>query len=387
MVTSSSSSRASLRRALRALAAAAAILAGAGPARAEAPLFTEPRAHHAPVASAKAHEDLRLLCTFDHPEQIRSAAVVYEAHGVLKMVPFLRAAEGDGYVAVIPGSDVKAPGLAYAIEIDRTDGQRVDAFASRAALSPVQVMEDHTDVRERAALERLGGRRSVIAASADYVRFGTTTGASALPCAGTQPDCPAGQSKVPSVNDQFWRVEVGYTYRMLRAVAELGIKLGVVRGSSLVPLDALDSSKYDVGLNYAQPWVRFRLADAWHLEIAALASITEVGFSIGGSTALLIGDPYGTRLTLGAEDIGFGSTYFGSRFYSRVDFLIREGMTIAPVVEVTNMPHADAYGVRLYGDVSLALPKGFGIGVRGGYQARRSTSGGVGVGTTAWYSF
>src|SRR5262249_22466801 len=154
---------------------------------------------------------------------------------------------------------------------------------------------------------------------------------------------------------QFWRTEVGYTYRPLRVVAEFGIKLGVVRGNSLVSLEELDESKYSVGLNYAEPWLRFRMADSWHLELSALASITEVGFSVGGGAALLIGDPYGTRLTLGGETIGFGSTYFGSRFYTKLDLLVREGITVGPVVEVTNMPHADAFGVRLYGDASFAL--------------------------------
>jgi len=123
------------------------------------------------------------------------------------------------------------------------------------------------------------------------------------------------------------------------------------------------------------------------VEVAALTSVTEVGFSVGGGGALLIGDPYGTRLTLGAETIGFSSTYFGSRFYSRLDILVREGITVAPVVEVTDMPHAESFGVRLFGDAAIALPRGFGLGLRAGYQARRSTSGGVGLGTTASYSF
>jgi len=347
-----------------------------------------PRAHHAPVSSARAHEEVRLAVTLDHPELVRSAGVVYRAPGgALKVVPLLRGDHGAEYLAVIPAEDVLAPGLAYAIEIERTDGVRAAAFASRAALHPVLVLEEPMDVREHAALQRLGGRRSTVATTADFVHFGTTTGSAAIPCAAGVPSCPVGQSRVPSVSDQFWRVEAGYTYRPLRTVAEFGIKIGVVRGTSLVGEQQLDPSKFDVGLNYAEPWLRFRLADAWHLELAALASITEVGFSIGGGGALLIGDPYGTRLTLGGETIGFGDTYFGSRFYSRLDILVREGITVAPVVEVTDMPHAESYGVRLYGDASIALPLGFGLGVRAGYQARLSTSGGVGLGLTASYSF
>ena len=348
-----------------------------------------PRVHHAPVSSARAHEELRISAFLDHPELVHAAAVLYRtAPDQLRRVPLLRSEGADyQYLAVIPAADVSAPGLGYAVEIERTDGSRVAAFASRAELQPVLVIDDHTDVRERAALKRLGNRRSTVSASADYVRFGTTTASGAIPCAAGQTACAPGQRVVPSVADQYWRVETGYTYRPLRTVAEFGIKIGVVRGTSLVPLSQADFSRYSVGLNYAEPWLRLRIADAWHVELSALTSISEVGFSVGGGTALLIGDPYGTRLTLGAETIGFSSTYFGSRFYSRVDILIREGFTVAPVVEVTDMPHAQSFGVRLYGDASITLPRGFGVGVRAGYQARQATSGGVGLGTTASYSF
>jgi hypothetical protein len=386
---------------MRALAAAAIlVVASAREARAEGDPLSPPRVtadvgsyvHHAPISSAKAHEELRILAALDHPEQIRNAVVVYSgkaSEGELKVAPLLRSQSPDeAYVAVIPAADVTAPGLGYAIEIERTDGGRIAAFGSRADLQPVLVIEDHMDVREQAAWKRLGSRprRSVVAVSGDYVRFGTTTGAP-IPCAAGQTACVQGQPFTPSVVDQFWRVETGYTYRWLRTVAEFGIKIGVVRGTSLVALPEYDIKKYSVGLNYAEPWLRFRIADAWHLELAALTSVTEIGFSVGGGLALLIGDPYGTRLTLGAEEIGFQQTYFGSRFYTKVDILVREGITVAPVVEVTDMPHADSFGVRLYGDASIALPRGFGIGLRGGYQARRSTSGGPSGGGTLWYSF
>src|SRR4029453_4971460 len=105
------------------------------------------------------------------------------------------------------------------------------------------------------------------------------------------------------VNGQYWRGEAGFTYRFLRTVGEFGLKIGVVRGSSLVETKTLDQDKYKVGLNYGSPRVGFRFADAWHAELSLLTSITEVGFSFGGGTSLLIGDPYGTRFTLGAETI------------------------------------------------------------------------------------
>jgi hypothetical protein len=312
---------------------------------------------------------------------VKYAGIVYRtADGVLKATPFLRSPEG-GYTAVIPAGVVKAPGLAYAIELERVDGVRVAVFASRSSMHPISVVEDRMDARERALFQRLGGRRSVVTASAEYVRFGTTTGDRAIPCAAGQDICQPGEMTVPQVDDQYWRVEAGYTYRPLRTVAEFSLRGGVIRGKSLVGLNEIDEEKYKVGLNYGAPTVRFRFADAWHLELEFLTSITEIGFSVGLGNALLIGDPYGTKLTLGFETIGLDdSTYFGSRFYSRMDIAAADRVTVSPMIEVTDMPHADAFGVRLLGEAGISLGGGFTLGLRAGYQARKSTSGGPSFG-------
>ena len=244
------------------------------------------------------------------------------------------------------------------------------------------------DARERSLYERLGKRRSVASVSSEYVRFGRTSGTQAIPCAAGGEGCSPGQRLVPSEVDQYWRVEAAYTYRPLRTVAEFSIRGGVVRGRSLVPLKEYDESKYDVGLNYGAPTVRFRLADAWHLETELLTSVTEIGFSVGTGAALIIGDPYGSRFTAGVETIGLAKdTYFGTRMYTRMDLAATERVTIAPIVEVTDMPHADAFGVRLLAEATAALGGGFSVAARGGYQARKSTSGGPAFGGSLGLAF
>ena len=348
-----------------------------------------PRLHHAPFSIAAPHEPLEIRAEIDHPQLLRGASVVYRAKsGATRAVPFARAPSG-GYRALIPAEEVAPPVLAYTIELEHIDGSRSSAFATRAEMQPVQVLEDEMDARERAQLERLGGRRSVATASVDLVSFGETSGKRAIPCAAGGAGCQPGESKVPQgINDQYWKVEAAYTYRFLRTVAEFSLRGGVVRGTSLVELEEYDEERYDVGLNYAAPSLRFRLADAWHLEAELLTSVTEVGFSVGTGGALLIGDPYGSRLTLGAQTIGVAEgTYFGTRIYSRMDIAATERFTIAPIIEATDMPHAEVFGVRLLAEASAALGGGFGVAVRGGYQARRSASGGVGVGGTASLAF
>jgi hypothetical protein len=102
----------------------------------------------------------------------------------------------------------------------------------------------------------------------------------------------------------------------------------------------------------------------------------------------MIGDPYGTKLTLGAEGIGISkTTYFGSRFFTKLDILIRDWLIVAPSIEVTDMPHAEAFGVRLLGDATFAIWRGLSLGLRGGYQARKSTSGGPAAGGTLGLAF
>jgi hypothetical protein len=330
--------------------------------------------HHAPIAVANPHEDLQVKASIDRANLLRRAILVYRsAAGVVREAVFQRAADGP-YMAIVPAADMLSPWMAYAIEVEDLNGVRSSAFASREAMQNVQVADEIGDLRERAMARRHDNRRSVVTASAEYVYFGRTS----VPV--TTKDNPTlHNEKVP---DQYYRIEGAYTYRPWRTIAEFSIRIGAVRGTSIVEGEQ-DRSKYDVGLNYGSPSVRFRLHDAWHLEGWFLTSVTEVGFSAGAGGALLIGDPYGSKLTIGGESI----RTFGSRFYTRMDIQANRWMQVAPIVEVTDMPHAERVGVRLLGEARFDVGSGFYAGVRGGYQARLSTSGGASAGLILAYAF
>lgn len=362
----------------------------AEPAAPVAPAAAAPQApaiHHSPVAAGKAGEALAIRTTIDRPQLLREAYVVYKAQAGWFSLKLLRSGD-DEYAALIPADHVKSPGLGYAIEMQQIDGTRAAVFASRAELQPVTVREDSTDVREQWLLGRLDQRRSVVSATGELIRFGTTEGDHAIPCAANQEQCKQGEMVTPTLDDQYWRVEGTYTYRPLRTVSEFGFRAGVVRGRSLVDVAEFDAKKFDVGLNYAGANVRFRLADILHTDLELLGSVTEIGFSVGAGAAVLLGDPYGTKFTLGWQTIGFDKeTYFGTRIYTRLDLAATERITIAPSVEVTDMPHADNFGVRLLADAGFVIGRGFSIWVRGGYQARISRSGGPAVGTTLQLGF
>jgi hypothetical protein len=355
-------------------------LAPAPPATAARPLPSEPALHHVPLTVASEHAPIAVAATIDRPDLVRRAILVYRHGDRLDEAPFRRSAiEEQPYVAVIPADHVDRPNIAYAIELERTDSQRVAVFASRDQMQPVEVVGNFVDVREESLLARLHGRRVVTDASGEYAYFGKSP---ARVCSGA---CPAGALTSPlvtqSVVDRYWHAEAGITYRLLRTVSEFGIRGGVYRGRSIVP-NEIDATKFDVGLNYGAPWVRLRATEWLHFEGELLTSVTEVGFSLGGGGAILLGDAYGSHLTLGIESIDV----FGTRGYSRFD-VAADRLRLTPIVEVTSMPHASNAGVRLLMDVGYDVGGAWLVTLRGGYQARTFDSGGPAIGAGAQYAF
>lgn len=340
-----------------------------------------PRLHHAPLTSAPARESLVVSASIDHPELVKRALFIYRTEGVptLREVEFRRGATA--YVAEVPPADMAPRWLDYTIELELLDGSRQGVFASRQNPHRVAVPEQLMDARERALYDRLGGRRSVFSASGDYVDFGTSH---AETTDGT------GNLVAHDVRDHYFRLEGGYTYRPLRFVTEFSLRAGIVRGKSPVPFSdtndatgAKASDPFAVGLNYGAPSVRVRLADLCHVEGEFLTSVTEKGFSLGAGAAILIGDPYGGKLTLGFETI----KTFGTRFWSRMDIPASRRVTFSPIIEIADMPHANKFGVRLLGELGVDVGSGFSIAARGGYQARLFTEGGASAGGTLAYAF
>jgi hypothetical protein len=320
---------------------------------------------------------LELGATVDHAELARRVLLVYRHQGALIEIPFERSSQGrEPYVAVVPEEQL-GEDFGYAIEVEDLQGRRTPVFASRTALHSVQVTPDLTDAQEAELLKKNDDRRSTVSTFGEVVSFGSTD-AMVRP-QGSAPGSPLTSQRFA---DGYYRVEGAYTYRILRTVAEFGIRAGVVRGRSVVAGET-DPNRFDVGLNYGAPRLRLRAAPELHFEGEFLTSVTEVGFSVGGGGAVIIGDPYATRLTLGVE----GIDVFGFRAYSRFDVVTSPRWSFAPIVEVTTMPHADKAGVRLIGEVGWNVGNGFAVQLRGGYQARTFSDGGPSAGLAAGYSF
>jgi len=335
------------------------------PAPKPAPAAPETRVHHAPITTAPGAQDLMIRADVDRMDLAKRVVLVYRAGSdELHEVDLVRAASD--YAAAIPGDQVRST-LGYALEVETPDGKRHAAFATRTDLHEVHVLGDVADLREQAQLDRVGGRRSVLMASAEGVYFG-------------KGDATDANGKPYTVNDAYWRTDASYTYRFLRTVTEFGIRFGVVRGSSVVPGAGADPN---VGLNYGAARVRLRATDWLHFEGDLLTSVTEIGFSIGAGGAILLGDPYGAKLTIGGE----GIQVFGGRGYVKLDVPAGRRFMLSPIVEVTNMPHASQAGARLLLDTSADLGKGVGLVLRIGYMARSWTDAGFGGGLSVSYAF
>jgi hypothetical protein len=335
-----------------------------------------PAVHHAPVTVGSAHEPISILADITDADLVRHAFVVYRnaksvnsATSELATVELLRTSGEARYRADIPARDVLAPFVDYTIEFERQDGTRMSAFASRGAMHRVAVATDYLDLREQALLSRVHGRRSVSEVRFDYASFGTSRAFTA-------------DTGFRSIQDRFYRVEAAYTFRPLRVVTEFTVKLGVLRGTSPAP-SANTPGDLDVGLNYTAPSVRLRLVDWLHVDLEGLTSLTEKGFELGGAAQFVVGDPYGSKVLAGAQSLHG----FGSRFWSRVDIPAGSRLVLSPIVEATNWPHADQYGVRLLFEIAVDLSSGLGATLGGGYQARESTSGGPSAAVGVRYTF
>ncbi len=350
-----------------------ALLLVASVAHADPP--ATPALHHAPQVTARGSEDITIGAVVDRPDRMKRALLVFAGGGTHGEVEFARSSNGEvGYVAIIPATAVRSD-LAYSIELETTTGEQLPVFATRNAPHHVVVLDAPEDRREAALLAKLHGRRSVVQTSGEYASFGSTTATVATPAGG-------GPAQPRTVADRFYRIEGSYTYRLLGTVSEFGIRAGIVRGQSLVRRES-DPSKYEVGLNYGAPRIRVRAQDWLHFEGELLTSVTEVGFAVGGGGAVLLGDAYGSKLVMGFE----GIQVFGARGYTRLDLVATSRLIVAPMIEVTTMPHADVAGVRLLGEAAIDVGAGFRVDVRGGYQARRFDQGGPAIGTGLAYAF
>lgn len=350
---------------------AAALVAGAPLARAGA-------VRHIPVAEAEAGRALSVPALVERGFESTVTLHFRAAGRGWRTAQFQR--QGDEWVAVIPATEMLAPGVDYYIVAAGPDGRDQPAFASEAMPHRIVVRKSAGDVRRERELARAERRRSRFATSAEWVDFGSRT---------YQKD---GAER--EMADRYYRLDGSYTYLLL-AYPLKAFRIGGFRILGTSPQVARDDggqcpgslqdcdveAGFKVG-GYAE--LRFAIEEGVEVDTRGAFMATKEGFNIGGRGELRFGVEDGSHVALGAELLAD----VGSSAFFRLGWDTVPELPMTATVEVLDYP-ADlrAAGVRLVYGVAHPFPNGLRVGARVSYQARDELVGGAGGGLTASMDF
>lgn len=357
---------------MKLLSLSAVLVAGAPLARAGA-------VRHVPVAEAEAGASLSVPARVE-----RGFESTVTLHFRPVVSPTWRTAEfqrqGEEWAAVIPASQMMAPGVDYFIEVAGPDGRPQAAFASAAMPHRISVRQSAGDLRRDRELGRSAGRRSRFSAMGEWVDFGTRT----YEKDGMQREIP----------DRYYRIDASYTYLLLAyplkafrigGLRLLGTSPEARRGDGADCPGTLAECDIEAGFKvggYAE--LRFAVQDGVEVDTRGTFMATKEGFNIGGRGELRFGVEDGSHVAMGGELLAD----VGSSAFFRLGWDTVPGVPMTATVEVLDYP-ADirSTGVRLVYGIAHPFPTGLRIGARVSYQARDELVGGAGAGLTASMDF
>jgi hypothetical protein len=333
--------------------------------------------------------DEPLLVTFDAPEEALAGSPIslgVELAQATGAVLHARAPEqvaytstpmiaaGDGYfVATVPGSRVKAPGLEYFIEAVKANGKTHGVAG--AAESPLKLQV--VDAPQPTPPPR---HDSVVSVATDYANW-----------------------NLKKHNDYVLQTEgfVGMRFRDtgLRA-ARTGFGVYRGRGGSLEDLDEKGLEGRDVGLTYGYLEGEAGITHFIGLIGRGVIGLQRTGVAGGMQLHVRLGNDLGTNLTLGGEVLGTvglrGITQLELATFPRFPILLR--------TEVTNQPagtpaHGRAgsgpgasngrgdIGARGIAQLGFRILPTLAVAARASYQGRTIHPAGPGVGGGVTYTW
>ena len=344
-----------------------------------APLARAGAVRHVPVAEAEAGAALTVPAAvergFESTVTLHYRPVM---RGGWKTAEFQR--QGDDWAAVIPASEMLAPGVDYFIDVRGPGGGAQPVFASQAMPHRISVRRSAGDVRRDRELASAAGRRSRFATAAEWVDFGTRT---------YEKD---GMER--AIADRYYRIDASYTYLLLAyplkafrigGLRLLGTSPEVTRGDGEECPGSLADCDVEAGFKvggYAE--LRFAVQEGVEVDARGTFMATKEGFNIGGRGELRFGVEDGSHVAMGGELLAD----VGSSAFFRLGWDTVPGLPMTATVEVLDYP-ADlrAAGVRLVYGVAHPFAGGFRLGGRVSYQARDELVGGPGAGLTASMDF
>lgn len=328
----------------------------------------KPSVYHVPIAEAVTGSELVIVAdvargwsdTLQLRYRLTGAAAWHTAE-------FERTSD-TRYRAAIPGDELAPPSLEYYIA---SPGH--DHFASAAHPHPVQVNLPDKEVLINSELERIDNRRARLRAAAELVDFGSR------------------QINGETVEDQYYRLEVDFTYRVL-SLPLRAFRLGFTQMLGDTPATRLgdgscpdNQCSIDAGFRvggFAE--LQWRLADQVGFDSRVLIQATQTGFGFGGRGELRFGEETGSHFAVGGEAI----TDVGSNVFVRLGWATVPRFPMAATIALTDYPSSHrAHGVRLIYDIAYELGYGVRAGARVGYQARDEGIGGLSSGVNATLEF
>lgn len=311
---------------------------------------------HVPPAEAKTDEALELIAQAPPttPKLVAHVRVLGDPWTTIDLVH----KDDASWVAVVPATAIKAPGVDYYI----TAGD-APVFASAEWPHQLQVKVP-TDVERRERdMVRSHGRRSRINAMGEWVEYGQKSG----------------------LADHYYRLDTDLSYRLWAYPLE-EIRIGYTRllGDTLQPTMACPTPtpcSADAGFKVGV-WFELGLAavEGVRFDARVIAMATQDGFGVGGRGEARLGSRDASHVALGVEYLAD----VGTNGFFRLGWGTVPRVPMSATVEVTNLPSRDAAtGVRLYYDVAREVGAGVRLGARVGYAARNQSvagfTGGLGA--------
>ncbi len=267
-----------------------------------AAVLAEPALGHRPPALAPPDEALELDFAVTETMDLTAAAVMWRRldHAdtrpaelaIWRKAPIEQSSTGV-WRATIPREFMDDPGIAYyVVAVDR-QGQEILQFASPDAPHPVYVRGTTRQAMEMLALRELGGRRSDLRLSGEYVDYRVVGGVS-----GTAQD----------FGPRYSDFKLTYRHWILKGVEYIEAGVGRMRGVAPVTTNGADNG---IVAGYNRGWAELGVALTQYIGIGArlILGADEETFRVGGAGILRLGLAQRSRMMFEASGIpGVGFT-------------------------------------------------------------------------------
>lgn len=315
-------------------------------------------AHQAPTL-VPAGTPFPLVFVLEQPDRVASAYLHYRVRGDRTYRSVLLVREHDIYLrGAVPAEVVTTAGVDYFVEASTPQGR--SGLAIGSPLEPIGVA-----VTKPTLIDRFGSApgRSSVKIAADYLSFENL------------------DPRTGDRTDYMVTANVDFTYRLDSFVESLGVGYGVYSGKGgFADMDwsgasPIPTSGFHYG--YADIEVGGR-SEGVHVSGggALIAGVGRDGFGMGGEGRLRIGDRDATNLALIARTI----SQVG--FISDIKFTAKPASSflIGVSVGATDQPNQGDVGVKLGTELEVIALKNMSLILRGSWQGRTTTHGGVGGG-------